>query len=57
MLESNHPKLRSKKGFAQISKDSKVIELSSLEAGEIFDLMSQEVIISAKVLKKIEVML
>jgi exodeoxyribonuclease VII large subunit len=52
MLESNHPKLRSKKGFAQISKDSKVIDLSSLEADEIFDLMNEEVIVSAKVLKK-----
>jgi exodeoxyribonuclease VII large subunit len=55
MLESNHPKLRSKKGFAQISKDSKVIDIALLEVDEIFDLMSDEVILSAKVLKKINI--
>lgn len=52
MLESNHPKLKSKKGFAQISKDSKVIDLESLQLGEVFDLMSDKICISAKVLKK-----
>ena len=52
MLESNHPKLKSKKGFAQISKESKVIDIASLEVDEIFDLMSDKVSISAKVLKK-----
>ncbi|MDD5373661.1 MAG: exodeoxyribonuclease VII large subunit [Sulfurimonas sp.] len=55
MLESNHPKFRSKKGFAQISKDSKVIDIASLKLDEIFDLMSDEVIVSAKVLKKIDI--
>lgn len=55
MLESNHPKFRSKKGFAQISKDSKVIDISSLKVDEIFDLMSDEVVVSAKVLKKIDI--
>lgn len=55
MLESNHPKFRSKKGFAQISKDSKVIDISSLRVDEIFELMSDEVIVSAKVLKKINI--
>ncbi len=52
MLESNHPKLRSKKGFAQISKDSKVIDIASLHVDDIFDLMSDEVVVSAKVLKR-----
>ena len=52
MLESNHPKLRSKKGFAQISKDSKVIDIASLHVDDVFDLMSDEVVLSAKVLKK-----
>ena len=55
MLESNHPKLKTKKGFAQISKDSKVIDIASLEADDIFDLMSDRVIISAKVLNKIDI--
>jgi len=52
MIESNNPKLKSKKGFAQISKESKVVEISSLEVDEIFDLMSDEVMIRAKVLQK-----
>jgi len=55
MLESNHPKLKTKKGFAQISKDSKVIDIASLKVDEVFDLMSDEVSISAKVLKRTEI--
>ena len=52
MLESNHPKLKSKKGFAQISKDSKVIDISSLHVDEIFQVQSDKVSISAKVITK-----
>ncbi len=55
MLESNHPKLKSKKGFAQISKNSKVIDIKSLKVDEVFELMSDEVCISAKVLKKAQI--
>jgi len=52
MLESNNPKLKSKKGFAQISKNSKVIDIGSLRVNDIFDLMNNKVVISAKVLEK-----
>ncbi len=52
MLESNHPKLKSKKGFAQISKDAKVIDIASLKVDDVFDLMNDKVNISAKVLTK-----
>lgn len=52
MLESNNPKLKSKKGFAQISKNSKVIDIVSLRVNDIFDLMNNKVVISAKVLEK-----
>lgn len=55
MIESNNPKLKSKKGFAQISKDSKVIDIASLGIDELFDLMSDEIVITAKVLKKINI--
>lgn len=55
MIESNHPKLKTKKGFAQISKDSKVIDIESLKVDETFDLMSDRVIVSAKVLNKIDI--
>lgn len=52
MIQSNNPRLKSKKGFAQISRESKVIDISSLEVDEMFDLMSDEIIIRAKVLQK-----
>ncbi len=52
MLESNHPKLKNKKGFAQISKDSKVIDIESLAIDDIFDVQSDKVSISAKVIKR-----
>ncbi len=55
MLESNHPKLKSKKGFAQISKASKVIDISTLNVDDIFEAQSAEVFISAKVIKKEQV--
>ncbi len=52
MLESNNPKFKSKRGFAQISKDSKVIELSSLEVGDEFEAQDDTFSIYAKVIKK-----
>jgi len=52
MLESNNPKLKVKRGFAQISKNSRVIDLSSLNIDDSFDIQSDEIYISAKVLKK-----
>lgn len=52
MLESNHPKFKTKKGFAQISQNSKVINISNLNVGDEFMAQSDEVSISAKVIKK-----
>ncbi|MGE4510799.1 MAG: exodeoxyribonuclease VII large subunit [Sulfurimonadaceae bacterium] len=52
MLESNHPKFKNRSGFAQISKDAKVIDLECLEAGDTFDAMSDKVKITAEVLAK-----
>jgi len=52
MLSSNNPKLKTKKGFAQLSQSSKVIELSSLEIADNFEVQSDEIIVYAKVLKK-----
>lgn len=52
MLESNNPKFKSRSGFAQISQNSKVIELSSLNVDDIFDIQSAEINIRAKVLQK-----
>ena len=52
MLESNNPKYKNKKGFAQIVKDSQVVDLSSLEVNDVFEAQSDEYIVRAKVLKK-----
>ncbi len=52
MLESNNPKFKSKSGFAQISKDNRVIELSLLEVGDTFEAQDDTLSVYAKVLKK-----
>ena len=52
MLESNNPKLKTKSGFAQISKNKKVIDISELSIDECFEVQSDEIYITAKVLNK-----
>ena len=54
MLESNNPKFKSKKGFAQISQDSKVVDISILNVGDNFALESDKIFINAKVIKREE---
>ena len=55
MLESNHPKLKSKKGFAQISQNSKVIDISALHVEDTFEVQNDEITISAKVITKTKI--
>ena len=55
MLESNHPKLKTKKGFAQISQNAKVVDIALLKEDDIFEAQSDSVVISAKVLHKKEI--
>lgn len=55
ILESNNPKLKNKKGFAQISKDSIVVDISSLHVDEIFEAQSDEVVVTAKVLDIVKI--
>jgi len=52
MLESNNPKFKTKKGFAQISRNSKVLDISLLERDDVFEAQSDTIIIKAKVLDK-----
>lgn len=52
MLESNNPKFKTKKGFAQLSLNSQVIDISSLKINDIFEAQSDEVIVHAKVISK-----
>lgn len=50
-FESNHPKLKIKKGFAQISQEAKVIDISALKKGDLFEVQSDRVVVSAQVLE------
>jgi exodeoxyribonuclease VII large subunit len=52
MLESNNPKFKTKKGFAQLSQNDKVIDISSLHVEDVFELQSDEIIVKAKVIQK-----
>jgi len=52
MLDSNNPKFKSKRGFAQISQNAKIIDVVSLNVGDIFEAQSSEISISAKVIGK-----
>ena len=52
MLESNNPKLKSKIGYAQLSLNSKVIDIVSLKIDDIFEVQSDKVVIRAKVIDK-----
>ena len=48
-LESNNPKYKSKSGFAQLSRKNKVIDIGDLKVDDDFELMSDKVVVSAKV--------
>ena len=50
-LFAQDPKLKNKKGFAQISKDGKIINLEELQVEDSFEAMTDKVRITAKVLK------
>ena len=51
-LESNNPKYKTKRGFAQLSRNKKVIDISELKIDDDFELMDDKVVIYANVLKK-----
>ncbi len=52
MLESNHPKYKTKRGFVQISRDAKVLNISDLEVGDVFQMQSEDICLDAEVIKK-----
>lgn len=49
-FQTQDPKLKNKKGFAQISKDGKIIELEKLKEGNVFQAMTDKTVVQAKVL-------
>jgi len=50
MFESNNPSLKQKKGFVQISKNRKIIDLTELKKDDVFELQDFKTVINAKVL-------
>lgn len=46
---SQDPKLKSKKGYAQISKEGKLVALESLKIGDLFEAMSDKVTVKSEV--------
>ncbi len=51
-LQANDPKQKSKKGFAQIVKDNKVIDPAQLDIDQEFEAQTSDIILKAKVLDK-----
>ena len=49
-IEAQNPELKSKKGFAQVSKEGNIIELESLNVGDIFESMTSKVTVKSEVL-------
>ena len=52
MLESNNPKFKTKKGFAQLSLNAQVVDIASLNVDDVFQAQSDKVIVHAKVINK-----
>ncbi|MDD4854262.1 MAG: exodeoxyribonuclease VII large subunit [Sulfuricurvum sp.] len=51
--ESQHPKHKNKRGFAQITRDGKVIDLDELSIGDEYVAMNDKTAITSKVVKKV----
>lgn len=50
-IESQHPKYKNKKGFVQLSKNSKVIDLDVLKKDDQFEIMDEKLIVTSQVIK------
>ncbi|HIC43974.1 MAG TPA: exodeoxyribonuclease VII large subunit [Sulfurimonas sp.] len=51
-LDAQNPKLKNKKGFAQVSQDGKLIDIDILNTDEVFEVMTDKVKLRAKVQEK-----
>lgn len=56
MLEANHPKLKTKKGFAQIAQEGKIVEITTLQKGDVFEVQNDAVVLKAQVLERRELL-
>jgi exodeoxyribonuclease VII large subunit len=50
-LSANHPKHKNKRGFAQITREGKVIDLDALGVGDIFEAMNEKQVVRAEVVE------
>jgi exodeoxyribonuclease VII large subunit len=50
---ANHPKNKNKSGFAQITREGKVIDLNELSVGDQFEAMNDKRVVTSKVVKTI----
>lgn len=50
-FNANHPKNKNKSGFAQITRDGKVIDLDTLKVGDRFDAMNERRIVRSEVIE------
>lgn len=53
--EAQHPKHKNKSGFAQITKNGVVIALEALVVGDEYEAMSDTVVVTSQVIKKVEI--
>ena len=53
--ESQHPKHKNKRGFAQITRDGKVIDLDDLSVGDEYTAMNDKTVVTSKVVKKVTI--
>jgi len=51
-LSANHPKHKNKRGFAQITREGKVIDLDALGVGDTFEAMNDTRVVKAKVISQ-----
>ncbi len=51
--ESQNPKHKNKRGFAQIAHQGKVIDLDELCVGDVYEAMSDTTVVTSKVVKKV----
>lgn len=51
--ESQHPSHKNKRGFAQITRDGKVIDLDELRVGDEYMAMNDKTVVTSKVVKKV----
>ena len=48
--EAQHPKHKNKRGFAQISRNGKIIDLDELSVGDTYEAMSEKTVVTSEVL-------